>query len=83
MATFIDPFHRQLYESLQAKLEHRITQLAAGSASSIAGDAASLAEKYAAQVSYIKALQDVIEECASLEAVMYGGGDKSEQQEQT
>lgn len=68
----IDPFHRALYGRLKQKLEACIEGLASGSAASALDDPATVAEKYAAQVAYIKALNDVLEVCEELERDRYG-----------
>lgn len=68
----IDPFHRTLYAKLIEQLERRTAELATGSAATILGDTQTVAEKYAAQVGYIKALHDVLEVCEELERERYG-----------
>ncbi len=68
----IDPFHRSLYNLLADKIDGRVVDLASGSAASIQGAAEMVAEKYAAQVSYIKALNDVLGWCRELELAQYG-----------
>lgn len=69
----IDPFHRELYGVLSEELTNRVTQLANGSAAKLFHGATTVAENYAAQVSYIKALNDVLEKCQELERNRYGG----------
>lgn len=65
----VDPFYRELHYRMSAQLDQRIEQLAAGHAK---GDAVSgTAEKYAGQVSYIKALRDVLEICGEIEKARY------------
>lgn len=68
----IDPFHRSLHERLIDNLSNRINQLADGSASQSKEGVSTVAEKYAAQVSYIKALRDVLALCEELERERYG-----------
>lgn len=77
----IDPFHRSLYGRLQEVLTDRITQLAGGSAGKITEDTQTVPEKYAAQVSYIKALQDVLAICEELERDRYGARKKDGEEE--
>ena len=55
-----------------------MVQLAAGHATAIMGSHVSTAENYAAQVSYIKALNDVLAKCQELEDMRYGDGPKKE-----
>jgi hypothetical protein len=71
-ANLIDRFHRSLYAVLSEELSNRISKLANGSAALVQGDTATVAEKYSAQVAYIKALSDVLDKCRELEADMYG-----------
>jgi len=49
-----------------------MVELASGSARSIQGADGTVAEKYAAQVSYIQALNDVLEKCKEIELEQYG-----------
>jgi hypothetical protein len=63
LAEISDPFHRRLYTLLTQELANRMTDLANGSAARISEDTASVGEKYAAQVAYIKAMNDVLEIC--------------------
>ena len=76
--SLIDPFHRQLYPILMGELAERKDKLAAGAAARIQNDTHSVAENYAAQVAYIKALEDIIQRCAQLERDMQGGGSREE-----
>lgn len=68
----IDRFHRQLLIILLEELNNRTSRLASGSASLIHDDSSTVAEKYSAQVSYIKALHDILAKCREIEADMYG-----------
>lgn len=68
----IDPFHKAIHAKLMEERSNRIIGLAAGSAAKITEDTQTVAEKYAAQVSYIKALEDVMEICKQLERERYG-----------
>lgn len=70
--SLIDPFHRALHEKLAILLQDRITRLAQGSASQMMGSQSSVAENYAAQVSYVQALKDVLDICEDLERERYG-----------
>lgn len=73
MPDLIDAFHRRLYPVLAKDIENRMLQLAEGSAKTIQGGAETVAEKYAAQVAYITALNDVLSKCHEIEVDMYGG----------
>lgn len=75
----IDPFHRALYSKLAEMLEQRIVRLSEGSAAQNDSDTKSVAEKYAAQVSYIRALRDVLEICEGLEQDRYGARKKADE----
>lgn len=77
----IDPFHRALHRRLAADLEERILNLAAGSAAQNDSDTKSVAEKYAAQVAYIRAIQDVMGICEELERERYGDRPKGKEEE--
>lgn len=66
-----DPFHRILHVRLAEDLEKRKDALSKGSAARITEDTQSVPEKYAAQVAYIKALQDVLDLCEELEQERY------------
>ena len=67
-----DPFHRALHAQVAKTIDDRMVNLAQGGAASIQGAAETVAEKYAAQVSYIRALQDVLGWCEELEREQYG-----------
>lgn len=74
----IDAFHRVLYGKLTEQLERRVNELASGSAATILGDTQTVAEKYAAQVGYIKAFYDVMGICEQIEQDRYGARKKEE-----
>jgi len=63
----LDPFHRALAGLISEEIEKREKDLAHGSASRVTEDVVSVAEKYAAAVSYISALEAVLELCHSIE----------------
>lgn len=71
-ANLLDRFHRNLHTVLSEEIANRISKLAQGSASLVQHDTATVAEKYSAQISYIKALSDVLDKCREIEADMYG-----------
>lgn len=71
-ANFIDRFHRQLHSVLADEIHTRTLRLAQGAASLTQGDILTVAEKYAAQVAYLRALHDIVEKCQELEVDMYG-----------
>jgi hypothetical protein len=73
MPDLIDPFHRQLYGQLSEEIANRTAQLAAGSAAKIVDGATTVAENYAAQVSYLIALNRVLDLCQEIEIERYGG----------
>lgn len=67
-ATILDPFHRVLAATINEEIASRAEALANGSASRVTEDVVSVAEKYAAAVSYIKALRNVLEMCQQIES---------------
>ena len=77
--SIIDPFHRDLFRVLSAQIDERMVLLAQGSAGQVTGDTATTAEKYAAQTSYIRALNDVLDKCKGLELERYGARPGAEQ----
>lgn len=64
----LDPFHRALASLVNEEIAKRQYNLAHGSASRITEDMASVAEKYAAQASYIEALESVLDLCKQVES---------------
>ncbi len=70
--SLLDPFHRALHTQVSKTIDDRMVNLAQGGAASIEGSAQTVAEKYAAHVSYIKALSDVLGWCEELEREQYG-----------
>jgi len=73
----IDPFYRELYARISAQLGQRADQLVEGQAKG--NSVGETAEKYAAQVSYIKALRDVIEMCGDIEKARYPDQSRDEE----
>lgn len=73
----IDPFHRELTTRLTAEIDKRIEQLTEGSAKRYINDSETVAEKYASQITYIKALRDVLTICVELEQARYGAKPKT------
>jgi hypothetical protein len=73
LASSIDQFFRALGPRLEEDIANRMASLAGGSATQIVGSPISTAERYAAEVSYIKALNDVLRVCHEIEVEMYGG----------
>ena len=69
----VDPFHRQLYGVISEDIARRVSRLATGSASAIIDGVTTVAENYAAQVSYIQALNDILAKCQEIEVERYGG----------
>ena len=70
--SIIDRFHQNLRKKLLEDISARMTQLASGAASKTEYDQASTAEKYAAQVSYLRALNEVLDLCEQLDADQHG-----------
>ena len=83
MATphLVDPFFRKLYSVLSEDINARTISLATGSASRTIDDRSTVAEKYAAEVAYIDALNTVLEKCKEIEIDMYGNRPKAEVEE--
>lgn len=71
-----DPFFRKLYSKLAEELDDRVNSLARGSAlvigDRIGVDAINTAMNYQKAVSYIEALQSVIELGCQMDRDMYG-----------
>lgn len=67
-----DPFFRSLFDRMAPEIDSRMIQLASGHASAIAGDTKTVAEKYAEQVAYLRAFNDVLELCKQIELDRYG-----------
>lgn len=71
-----DPFFRQLYSKLAEELDDRVNALARGSALILGAntgiDAVTTAMKYQSAISYIEALQNVIELGIQLDREKYG-----------
>jgi len=78
----IDPFHRQLSNVLTPLIDDKMVALAKGNATKTESDTASTAEKYAAQVAYIQALNDVLDRCREIELEMYGARPGAIEEEQ-
>lgn len=68
----IDPFHRELYGKVMEQITNRAERLINGSAARTTDGVSSVAENYAAQTAYIKALQDVLGLCEDIERDRYG-----------
>lgn len=72
-----DPFYRALKRIIEDKMSERATALVDGAARrSHADDPVSVAEKYAEQTSYIRALKDCLEWAHAVYLDRYGGGDR-------
>lgn len=76
----IDPFYRELDKRLNALIADRVTGLAAGSANPTQGEQATVGEKYAAQISYLKAITDILDVCHEIELDRYGPRKPEEKQ---
>lgn len=76
MPTITDPFFKKLYTKLVEEIDSRVNTLARGSALILGQntglDVATTAMKYQSQVSYIEALQAVIELGIELDHERYG-----------
>ena len=68
----MDPFHRALREKLLGVISDRTEALASGGAAQGAPDTPTVAEKYAALVSYIAALRGDLDLCDELDRERYG-----------
>ncbi len=71
-AEITDPFFRSIFDKLTPEIDRRMIELAAGSAGTITGDTKTVAEKYADQTAYLRALNDVLKVCAEIELDRYG-----------
>lgn len=71
--TIIDPFHREFYTRVAEELETRKNNLSKGSAALTQYEHpnVTVAERYAAGVSYIQALNDVLSIAAEIEQRRY------------
>lgn len=84
-ATIINPFFRDLFDSIAPEIDRRMVALAGGSAKQVAGSTQTVAEAYAAECGYIQALNEVLEICAQLEHNQHGNRPElnpSQQEEQ-
>ena len=72
MTRIIDRFHQTLATRLNEELSSRVEQLINGSATRMGDEPTSTAEKYAAQVSYIRAIRHVLELCDEISDDQYG-----------
>ncbi len=62
-----DPFHRAIASLIQEQIEMLEKNLSHGSATQVSEDTATVGEKYAAAISYIRALEMVLELCHQVE----------------
>lgn len=69
---FLDAFHRALNARLQEETVKRMEALAGGSATTTPESTSTVGERYAAQTSYIAALNDVVKLCVEVEETLYG-----------
>lgn len=77
-ADLLDPFHKAIHNKLSEDIQARKDALASGSAKVRQDDTATVAEKYAAAVAYIMALEQVLAYCMELEQDRYGTRPKAE-----
>lgn len=78
-STIINPFFRDLYDQLAPEIDKRMQALAGGSAKRVEGSPETVAEAYADQCAYIRALLDVLEICAQLEHNRHGNRPEEQQ----
>ena len=78
-STIVDAFFRDLYDVLAPELDKRMVHLATGGAQQIQGSAQTVAEAYADQCAYIRALNDVLEICTGLEHNRHGNRPEEQQ----
>ena len=76
----IDEFHRAIAMKIQDEIANRMAGLAAGSAMALPEDKASTAEKYAAGVSYIHALNQVMAMCEEISDERFGRQPEQQQE---
>lgn len=78
-STIVDPFFRELFDQLAPEIDKRIVALAQGSAKRVAGAPDTVAEAYADQCAYIRALNDVLQICTELEHNRHGNRPEEQQ----
>lgn len=82
MPTITDPFFKKLYSKLVEEIDSRVSVLANGSAltstSGVGIDAVSTAIKYQESVTYIAALQAVVELGIQIDNDHYGNRNKED-----
>lgn len=78
-STIVDPFFKALYDKLAPELDNRMVLLAQGSAKRIDGSPDTVAEAYADQCAYIRALNDVLQICTELEHNRHGNRPEEQQ----
>lgn len=78
-STIVDPFFRSLYDVLAPIIDQRIVSLAQGSAKRVEGSPETIAEAYADQCAYIRALNDVLQICTDLEHNRHGNRPEEQQ----
>lgn len=81
-STIINPFFRDLYDKLAPEIDKCMHELAAGSAKQVAGSPETVAEKYADQCGYIRAMLTVLDVCTELEHNIHGNRPEEQQQQE-
>lgn len=81
-STIINPFFAELYDRLAPEIDRRIVMLAQGSAKRIEGSPGTVAEAYADQCAYIRAMNDVLQICADLEHNIHGNRPEEQQRQE-
>jgi hypothetical protein len=78
-SSIINPFFLDLHDKIAPEIDRRMILLANGSAKRIDGSPDTVAEAYADQCAYIRALSDVLEICAGLEHNRHGNRPEEQQ----
>lgn len=68
----IDRFHQSLKAKLQEEINKKVEALKRGNARQLPGEVVTTAEKYAAAIMYIEALEGVLKICDEISADQYG-----------
>lgn len=78
-ATIINPFFRELHDRIAPEIDKRMVALANGSAKRIEGSPETVAEAYADQCAYLRALTDVFDMCTQIEHNIHGNRPEEQQ----
>ena len=78
-ATIINPFFREIFDRIAPEIDKRMQALAGGSAKRIEGSPETVAEAYAAECAYIRAMLDVLEIGSQIEHNIHGNRPEEQQ----